>query len=125
MTGEMYKMTISLNVLSHLGINLYSNIPAVLSEVVANSWDADAEVVAQRPRERMYDFFAVGVEVGNHQQYQPILPALTESLGNVESRAQRTIAPADGHGDAILHRHGADDRRDGVFFAGKLDMVRL
>ncbi len=45
MTGEMYKMTISLNVLSHLGINLYSNIPAVLSEVVANSWDADAEVV--------------------------------------------------------------------------------
>jgi len=45
MTGEMYKMTISLNVLNHLGINLYSNIPAVLSEVVANAWDADAEVV--------------------------------------------------------------------------------
>ena len=38
----MYKMTINLNVLNHLGINLYSNIPAVLSEVVANSWDADA-----------------------------------------------------------------------------------
>ncbi len=40
-----YKMTISLNVLSHLGINLYSNVPAVLSEVVANSWDADAHNV--------------------------------------------------------------------------------
>ena len=38
----MYQMTINLNVLNHLGINLYSNIPAVLSEVVANSWDADA-----------------------------------------------------------------------------------
>ena len=37
-----YKMSISLNVLEHLGVNLYSNIPAVLSEVVANSWDADA-----------------------------------------------------------------------------------
>ena len=37
-----YKMSISLNVLKHLGINLYSNVPAVLSEVVANSWDADA-----------------------------------------------------------------------------------
>lgn len=37
-----YKMTINLNVLNHLGINLYSNVPAVLSEVVANSWDADA-----------------------------------------------------------------------------------
>ncbi len=40
-----YKMTISLNVLNHLGIGLYSNIPAVLSEVVANAWDADAEIV--------------------------------------------------------------------------------
>ena len=43
--SEKYKMTISLNILNHLGINLYSNIPAVLSEVVANSWDADAETV--------------------------------------------------------------------------------
>ena len=39
---KKYQMTINLNVLNHLGINLYSNIPAVLSEVVANSWDADA-----------------------------------------------------------------------------------
>ena len=35
-------MNISNTVLYHLGINLYSNVPAVLSEVVANSWDADA-----------------------------------------------------------------------------------
>jgi hypothetical protein len=40
-----YKMTISLNVLYHLGLNLYSNIPAVLSEIVANSFDADATKV--------------------------------------------------------------------------------
>lgn len=38
-------MTISLNALEHLGINLYSSIPAVLSEVVANAWDADARHV--------------------------------------------------------------------------------
>ena len=38
-------MTLSLNVLNHLGINLYSNVPAVLSEIVANAWDADAEHV--------------------------------------------------------------------------------
>lgn len=38
-------MTISLNALEHLGINLYSNIPAVLSEIVANAWDADAKTV--------------------------------------------------------------------------------
>lgn len=40
-----YKMTISLNVLKHLGISLYNNIPPVLSEIVANSWDADASEV--------------------------------------------------------------------------------
>ena len=36
-----YEMTLSLNVLRHLGFGLYSNIAAVLSEVVANSWDAE------------------------------------------------------------------------------------
>lgn len=46
MPGDLeYKLTIDLNALNHLGINLYSNIPAVLSEVVANSYDADADKV--------------------------------------------------------------------------------
>ena len=44
-TEHPYELTIGLNVLEHLGINLYSNIPAVLSEVVANAWDADATIV--------------------------------------------------------------------------------
>ena len=38
-------MTLDLNVLNHLGLNLYSNLPAVVAEAVANSWDADAEGV--------------------------------------------------------------------------------
>ena len=42
---EKYKMTLDLNVLNHLGLNLYSNAPAVLSEVIANAWDADATEV--------------------------------------------------------------------------------
>ena len=45
MTEAPYEMHLSLNVLEHLGINLYSNVPSVLSEVVANSWDADAAEV--------------------------------------------------------------------------------
>ena len=44
-SGHPYEMTLSLNILRHLGLGLYSNIAAVLSEVVANSWDADAEQV--------------------------------------------------------------------------------
>lgn len=44
-TTHPYSLTLSLNILNHLGINLYSNVPAVIAEVVANSWDADAENV--------------------------------------------------------------------------------
>jgi hypothetical protein len=35
-------MTVDLSVLEALGINLYSNAAAVLSELVANAWDADS-----------------------------------------------------------------------------------
>ena len=45
---DTYRMTVDLNVLDHLGINLYSNIAAVLTEAVANAWDADAETVGIR-----------------------------------------------------------------------------
>lgn len=45
MDDRKYRMSMSLNVLNHLGIKLYSNVPAVLSEAVANAWDADAEEV--------------------------------------------------------------------------------
>jgi hypothetical protein len=38
-------MRLDLNVLRHLGLRLYSNIAAVLSEAVANAWDADASTV--------------------------------------------------------------------------------
>ncbi len=39
-------MTLSLAVLDDLGVNLYSSLPAVLSEAVANAWDADATKVS-------------------------------------------------------------------------------
>lgn len=40
-----YKMTVDLSVVESLGINLYSNAAAVLSELVANAYDADATLV--------------------------------------------------------------------------------
>ena len=45
MSEHEYTMRISLNVLDHLGAKLYSNVPAVLSEAVANAWDAYASAV--------------------------------------------------------------------------------
>lgn len=41
-SNSRYEMSISLSVLDHLGLNLYSNTPSVISEVIANAWDADA-----------------------------------------------------------------------------------
>lgn len=40
-----FKLEVDLNVLNHLGIGLYSSTPAVVTEIVANAWDADAEKV--------------------------------------------------------------------------------
>lgn len=34
------------NTIEHLGISLYSKLPSVLSELIANSWDADADNVS-------------------------------------------------------------------------------
>lgn len=45
MNESKFQMSINLQVLNHLGLNLYSNTSAVLSEVVANAWDADATEV--------------------------------------------------------------------------------
>ena len=44
--SHKYHLTLDLRVLDHLGIKLYSNAAAVLSEAVANAWDADATEVA-------------------------------------------------------------------------------
>ena len=43
--SKEYILEIDLNVLNHLGLNLYSNVPAVLAELIANAWDADADRV--------------------------------------------------------------------------------
>ena len=45
MDNPKYQLRIELAALNHLGIGLYSNTPAVVSEVVANSYDADATQV--------------------------------------------------------------------------------
>lgn len=46
MSSSPFKMTVDLNVLDHLADGLYSSVAAVLTETVANAWDADAQSVA-------------------------------------------------------------------------------
>ncbi|MBX3375238.1 MAG: ATP-binding protein [Phycisphaeraceae bacterium] len=42
MSDSPFRMTVDLNVLDHLADGLYSSVAAVLTEAVANAWDADA-----------------------------------------------------------------------------------
>ena len=58
MTEELhpYRMTVDLNVLDHLADGLYSSVAAVLTEAVANAWDADAttvEIIVDIGRDRI------------------------------------------------------------------------
>lgn len=41
----MFEMSVDLNVLDHLARGLYTSVAAILTEAVANSWDADASEV--------------------------------------------------------------------------------
>lgn len=46
MFNDSLKFRVELNVLKHLGIGLYSSTPSVVTEIIANAWDADASHVA-------------------------------------------------------------------------------
>ena len=44
-SARTYSLAIDLTVLDHLADGLYSSVAAVLTEAVANAWDADARTV--------------------------------------------------------------------------------
>jgi len=46
MPDSNYKMGIGLSVVPYIGPDLYSNVPAVISELIANAWDSGATQVA-------------------------------------------------------------------------------
>jgi uncharacterized protein (TIGR02391 family) len=48
MTANELRMTFDPNTIEHLGVRLYSTLPTVLAELIANSHDADAEHVFLR-----------------------------------------------------------------------------
>ncbi|UXI00460.1 ATP-binding protein [Photobacterium sp. TY1-4] len=45
-SSDGYEIKLDMNVLNHLGMSLYSNTPAVLTEIISNAWDADADEVS-------------------------------------------------------------------------------
>ena len=56
------EMKLDLNVLQHLGLRNYSSLPAVISEYVANAWDAGAtRVKVEVPQETMNDDYRISI----------------------------------------------------------------
>ncbi|MBZ5516709.1 MAG: ATP-binding protein [Acidobacteriia bacterium] len=45
MSKQPYKMEFDIGTIKHLGLQMYSTLPPVIGETVANSWDADADWV--------------------------------------------------------------------------------
>jgi hypothetical protein len=57
------KMKISLNALEHLGLKMYTSLPAVIAEFVANSWDAGATLVdIQIPETLVDESYVITIE---------------------------------------------------------------
>lgn len=56
-------MIIDFNILEHLGLKMYTSLPAVISEYVANSWDAGAKKVwITVPDRPVDDTYAVSIQ---------------------------------------------------------------
>lgn len=62
--SDELEMRFDLNVLQHLGLRMYSSLPAVISEYVANAWDAWAtEVEIDMPQdEKMSSEYTITIE---------------------------------------------------------------
>lgn len=63
--SEKYKMTISRLTIDKLGVKLYDRVSAVIAEIIANSYDADAtEVTLRTPMGELLATKSKGVRRG-------------------------------------------------------------
>lgn len=78
-------MAVELNVLDHLGIDFNSNIAAVLTEAIANAWDADAENVELRQVERKMKLLELQEQGQTYvDKLKKILLAQGDATSNIE-----------------------------------------
>lgn len=56
------QMRIDMNVLEHLGLKMYTTLPAVIAEFVANSWDAGATLVdIEIPKDPVNEDYVIAI----------------------------------------------------------------
>lgn len=113
--SNKYQMTISLNVLNHLRLSLYSNTPASACEVIANAWDADATEVHVNFN-RLVDETLYERVLQEHifDRLWLFDPAWDRATGerHMEERLQRAVAPA--YREDTGARDGGGWRRAGM-----------
>ena len=104
MSDAKYTMSINLQVLNHLGINLYSNTSAVLSEAVANAWDADATEVRININEdeiRIYDN-GIGMNLTDINDKYLTVGYQKRSISGVTPKFERPVMGRKGIGKLSL-----------------------
>ena len=102
-----YAMSINLSILDHLGVGLYSNIPAVLSEAVANAWDADAEhvkiTIDKDKKEILIEDDGHGMSVADaNKKYLQIGYKRRNETGETTARLKRAVMGRKGIGKLSL-----------------------
>lgn len=93
-----YRLSLDLNVLNHLGLNLYSNAAAAISEAVANAWDADASLVAIEISDNEILISDDGVGM--------TLEEVNDKFLNVGYERRRDVGEQTGAGRPVMGRKG-------------------
>lgn len=73
MSSEL-SMTIQPKIINHLGINLYTSLPAVISEMIANCWDACSPnvYITAKPGEITPDYEIIIKDLGNGMSFEQL-----------------------------------------------------
>jgi len=98
-------MEVQLTVIDNLGINMYTSLPPVISEIVANAWDADApEVEIEIPDEEITDDYKITIkDTGTGMTFDEINSAYLK-IGRHRRDVERTDESSGGR--KILGRKG-------------------
>jgi len=70
-----FKMTLDMNILQHLGLKMYTSLPAVISEYVANAWDAwatEVEITVPTEESMSEDYEIVIEDNGMGMSYEEV-----------------------------------------------------
>ena len=132
MCDNKFEMTITLNVLNHLGINLYSNVPSVLSEIVANSWDADAQNVHVQLLEDRIVIIDDGIGMSEddiNRKYLSVGHPKRESGNQVSKKHNRPYMGRKGIGKlsmfSIARKIDVITKKDGVINAFRMNVDQI